>query len=113
MKDSTETPGPSSSLAKIEDEEKRIIGSPEDLFPKTSALSGRVTDSDMRAVIAFLLIGIFVTTNLGIGGLGIWEVLHGGTLDGVKALAELLLPTQGTLMGTAIGFYFADTRRRQ
>lgn len=113
MKDSTETPGPSSSLAKIEEDENRIILSPVDFIPTTSELSGRVTDSDMRAVIAFLLIGIFVATNLGIGGLGIWEVLHGGTLDGVKALAELLLPTQGTLMGTAIGFYFGDTRRRR
>ena len=74
-------------------------------------INGKISDSDTRAIVALILVGIFACTNLGLVILVFWDQAHNYDLEPVRLLGELLLPTQGALIGSAIGFYFADSRR--
>jgi hypothetical protein len=82
-----------------------------EVVPATGPRRGRITDAGTRAIVTIILVGIFATTNIAALGLVVLDQSQHWDWQPVRDIAELLLPTQGALIGSAIGFYFADSRR--
>ena len=88
-----------------------VIGAPQSAEPVEGPRQGRITDAHTRAIVTVLLVIIFGVTNITALGFAFWDQAHCMSWQGVREVAEILLPTQGALIGSAIGFYFADHRR--
>jgi hypothetical protein len=101
--------GPTTPPTATADEQLSTLDVPAQLdSPRTRSVS----IDDVRAKLAYAMVGIFATTVAADIAIVVFGHLSGPDLSAAKDIFHELIPAETGLLGSAIGFYFAGQAKR-